>query len=83
MAKEKDRIIRAEFLFPFKGLDKGVAASKQPMITSYSLNNVRPEDTADVRVRGGQRPGLKKWGAGTQCGSTQPIVAMCVIGTLE
>lgn len=82
MAK-KEKIVRVPFYFPYKGLDKSVAASKQPMLTSYSMLNVRPQDVADNRVRGGQRPGLKKWGEGTQAGSTQPIVALCVIGTLE
>lgn len=74
---------RVELSFPFKGLDKSIAASKQPLLTSYSLKNVRPEDTADTRLRGGQRPGLLKWGEGTQLGGAQPIVAICIIGTLE
>lgn len=37
----------------------------------------------DGRPRGGQRPGLAKWGAGTQVGgSEQPVVAMCSATTV-
>lgn len=71
----------AEILFPIKGLNKGMPASKQPVNTAYDMNNVRPYK--DGRLRGGQRPGLDKWGAGTQVGSAeQPVVAMCIVNTV-
>jgi len=44
------------------------------------MNNVRPYDTLDDRARGGQRPGLDKWGDGDQIGAAeQPVVAMCIV----
>lgn len=72
-----------EFEFPRLGLYKGGAVSKQPPLTSPSLNNVRPSDTNDGRVRGGQRPGLDKWGNGTQVGgSDQPVVAIISVSSV-
>lgn len=47
------------------------------------MSNMRPRDTLDNRMRGGQRPGLDKWGAGTQVGAAeQPVVAMCVVSSV-
>lgn len=70
--------------FPRFGLFKGGAVSQQPPLTSPSLNNVRPTDKDDERSRGGQRPGLNKWGAGTQIGgSDQPIVAMISVSAVK
>lgn len=47
------------------------------------MNNVRPRDVLASRLRGGQRPGLDKWGAGTQIGSAeQPVVAMCIVSSV-
>ncbi len=69
--------------FPYRGEDKGRAAHQQPPGTSPDMNNVRLYDTLDTRARGGQRPGLDKWGAGTQIGgSEQPVVAMCTVSTV-
>ena len=71
-----------EILFPFKGLYKGILSSKQPIDTARDMRNVRPYK--DGRLRGGQRPGLVKWGAGTQVGGAeQPVVAMCVVSTVR
>jgi hypothetical protein len=68
----------AELMFPLKGKHVGFPASKQPAGTSRDLQNVRPY--YDGRACGGQRPGLDKWGAGTQIGaSEQPIVCMCSV----
>ncbi len=63
-------------VFPFGGLHKGGLPGTQPENTSPRLYNVR--SYWQGRLRGGQRPGLKKWGAGTQIGAAeQPVVAMC------
>lgn len=71
-----------EILFPFKGLYKGILSSKQSIDTARSMLNVRPYK--DGRLRGGQRPGLAKWGVGTQVGaSDQPVVAICSVTTTE
>lgn len=69
--------------FPLQGIDKGRATSEQPENTAPNMSNVRPYDTLDNRARGGQRPGLDKWGAGTQIGAAeQPVVAMCVVSSV-
>lgn len=69
--------------FPFNGLDKGRSLSEQPEATSPEMNNVRPYDVLDNRMRGGQRPALDKWGAGVQVGAAeQPIVAMCIVSSV-
>ncbi len=71
-----------EILFPFRGLHKGILGSKQPIDTARSMRNVRPYK--DGRLRGGQRPGMVKWGAGTRIGADeQPVVVMCVVGTVR
>ena len=72
-----------EILFPIKGLHLGFQTEKQPGLTSFSMLNVRPYDTLANRLRGGQRPGLAKWGAGTQIGAAeQPVVSMCSVSTV-
>lgn len=73
--------------FPILGLQKGRAVSDQDQNTSPYLNNVRSFDVIENRARGGQRPGLKKWGNGNQIGGAgagadgegQPIVDMAVV----
>ena len=69
-----------ELNFPKRGKCVGLPASKQPLDTSQDLNNVRP--IYDGRSVGGQRPGLDKWGDGTQIGAAeQPIVCICSVTT--
>lgn len=72
----------AAIVFPFGGLHKGGLPGNQPENTSPRLYNCRP--FFQGRLRGGQRPGLKKWGAGTQIGAAeQPVVAMCSVSYVE
>lgn len=69
-------------VFPFNGLHKGVLPGNQPENTSPKLQNVRPYYLG--RLRGGQRPGLKKWGAGTQIGGAeQPVVVLTSVSYVE
>jgi len=73
-----------KFFFPLKGKHAGFGVSIQPPFSSPRLNNVRPYDVLENRARGGQRPGLTKWGAGTQVGAAeQPVVAMCIVSSVE
>jgi len=73
----------AESFFPIKGLHKGFVTENQPPLTSFSMSNVRPYDSLSNRLRGGQRPGLAKWGAGTQIGSAeQPIVSIVTVSSV-
>lgn len=69
--------------FPYEGVDKGRALCEQPEMTSPDMNNIRPYDVLDNRMRGGQRPGLDKWGNGDQVGAAeQPVVAMCTVSSV-
>lgn len=70
--------------FPLKGLHKGFPTVQQPDGTTFSCSNVRVFDCLDSRARGGQRPGLDKWGAGDQIGSAeQPVVCLCVVASIR
>ena len=72
-----------ELYFPFKGIHKGFLFEKQVPGTTPDLKNMRPYDSIGNRIRGGQRPGLDKWGAGTQIGAAeQPVVALCIINSI-
>ncbi len=72
-----------EILPPIKGVFRGSLTGHAPELTSESMNNVRPVDVQEKRVRIGQRPGLDKWGNGTQVGAAeQPIVAMCFVSSV-
>ena len=69
-------------VFPFKGINIGAIPGNQPDQTSPRLLNVRP--LYQGRFRGGQRPGMKKWGDGTQIGAAeQPVVAICSVSVVE
>lgn len=70
--------------FPYEGIDKGRALAEQPELTAPHMNNMRPRDVLDNRMRGGQRPALDKWGDGDQIGgAAQPVVAICVVSAVE
>ena len=64
--------------FPVLGLHEGLPAAEQPIQTSFSLQNVRPYDVSDERVRGGQRPGTKL-AYSTQIAGDFPVIAMVQI----
>jgi hypothetical protein len=62
-----------------KGLNPNLTL---PAYSEY-MNNVRPIDVLEKRIRIGQRPGLDKWGAGTLIGAAeQPVVALCTVSTV-
>ena len=72
-----------ELLPPIRGLFKGSLTGHAPELTSEYMNNVRPVDVQEKRVRIGQRPGLDKWGNGTQVGAAeQPVVAMTFVSSV-
>jgi len=72
-----------EFPLPIKGVAYGLPVDKVSVATSGYMNNCRPVDTLEKRLRIGQRPGLDKWGNGDQIGAAeQPVVAMCVVSSV-
>lgn len=72
-----------ELRFPTHGKVTNYQVSKQPQDTAALLNNVRPYDVSDTRARGGQRPGIKKWGNGDLLGVDAPVVAITSVTFLE
>jgi len=72
-----------EIKFPVDGINKGQAAVDQPVNTSPDLNNVRPYDTLDNRMRGGQRPGLDKRYSQQIGGIASPIIAICCVTIVD
>ena len=72
-----------EIKFPLSGINKGQAAVDQPQDTSPDMNNVRPYDTLDNRVRGGQRPGLGKLYSQQISNAKMPIVAICSVTVVD
>jgi len=73
----------AAIIFPIKGKHVGFGTEVQPEFTTRRMNNMRPYNTQNNILVGGQRPGLDKWGAGTQIGAAeQPVVAMITVSTI-
>jgi hypothetical protein len=66
--------------FPINGLSEGLPATEQPLRTSFSLQNVRPYDVTDERVRGGQRPGTVL-AYTTRVVGDNPIIALAQVTT--
>lgn len=72
-----------ELIPPIKGVSKGLPVDKEVPTTSGYMNNVRPVDSLERRLRLGQRPALDKWGAGVQIGSSeQPVVALTIVAAI-
>jgi len=66
-----------QFQLPIKGKSEGFPLDKSPALTSGHLNNVRPTDVLEKKLRIGQRPGLAK--AYSQQIENERIVAMIVV----
>ena len=61
--------------FPLLGLVDGSPSSAQPMQTSPSLQNSRPYDISDEKIRGGQRAGTAL-AYTTRIVGDYPVIAM-------
>jgi len=72
-----------EFQLPIKGKSEGFPIEKEQNLTSGYMNNVRPRDVLDNRIRIGQRPGLDKAYSQQIGGISTPIVAMCIVTTVD
>lgn len=65
---------------PVKGIFKGVPVGKESESTSGDMNNVRPVDVNEDRIRLGQRPGIDKWSTTDLSeGFGSPVVAICEV----
>ncbi|MDD5511618.1 MAG: hypothetical protein PHI12_12540 [Dehalococcoidales bacterium] len=75
--------MKIELPAPVKGVFKGFSADKSPQLTSAYMNNVRPRDVLEGKMRIGQRPGLDKWGNGDQIGEEeQPVVFILSVASV-
>ena len=66
--------------FPVNGLVEAVAAQDQKVGGSFNIQNVRPFDISDERIRGGQRPGTSL-AYTTRIVGDFPVIAMTSITT--
>ena len=68
--------------FPIEGLVEGAPSSSQKIRTAFFMQNVRPFDVTEEKIRGGQRPGTTK-AYSTQVGlvgaTAHPVLAMCAV----
>lgn len=71
-----------DFPEPYRGIFEGFSPDKTPNEYSPDMNNVRPVDVLERRIRLGQRPGLDKWSATRISGAEQPIVALCTVSSV-
>ena len=69
----------AEFALPLQGFSSGFPVDKQQTMTSGHINNCRPIDVLEKRLRIGQRPGFEKLYAQQIAGVAGPIVAVCSV----
>ena len=67
---------------PIKGISKGLPVDKEQPTTSGYMNNVRPIDTLERRLRLGQRPGLDKWSDQQIGAAEQPVCAMVIVAAV-
>lgn len=68
---------------PIAGISKGLPVDKERPTTSGFMLNIRPVDVLEKQLRLGQRPGLDKWGVGTQIGAAEnPVCAMCIVAAV-
>lgn len=67
---------------PLKGFSEILPLENQEVATSGYLNNVRPRDVLEKRMRVGQRPGLKK-AYSQQIGGEGPIIWLGSVTTID
>ena len=68
------------FELPIRGVSKSM--ENQPNLTSGYMNNVRPRDVLEKRIRIGQRPGLDKWSTDQIGESANPVVCLLLVSSI-
>jgi len=71
-----------EFTPPIKGINRGLPADKTEPMSSEYMNNVRPVDVSEKRIRIGQRPGLDKWSTDQVGDAENPVVSMVTVSSV-
>lgn len=73
-----------EVQLPIKGINKAFPVGSLPSLTTSYMNNVRPVDVNEDRIRIGQRPGLDKWSTTDLSGGVGgPVVALVSVSKVE
>ncbi len=67
-----------EIPLPILGVSEALPLDKEKPVNSSHLNNIRPFDTLERRIRLGQRPGQDKKYT-LQLGSGSPVVAIIAL----
>lgn len=70
------KVIPVKFEIPIQGFSEGIIVRDTPATLSGDMNNVRPTDTINRRLRIGQRPGLSKAFTSQIASALSPIVAV-------
>lgn len=68
---------------PIKGYSEGLPVEAQQQATCGYMNNCRPRDVLEGKLRVGQRPGLKKAYSQQIGGGSYPIVWLGSITTID
>lgn len=72
-----------EVILPLKGVNFSYPLDKQDAGTSGDMNNIRPFDTLERRIRIGQRPGFDKMYTQQIGGDAAPIVLLIPIVVMD
>lgn len=72
-----------EMDIPVKGKSEGLPVDNQPPNTSGYMNNVRPVDVLEKRIRIGQRPGMDKAYSQQIGGANIPIVYITSVTVID
>jgi len=72
-----------EINLPLGGQSEGFQPDKQPTATSGYMNNCRPRDVLENKLRIGQRPGLKKAYSQQIGGAAKPVIQILSITTVD
>ena len=67
---------------PIYGISRIITVEKEPSKYSGYMNNVRPTDVLENKIRIGQRPGLDKWSSTQIGGAEQPVVSMVIVSSV-
>ena len=68
---------------PLKGVSYAAPLDKENPANSSYMNNVRPFDVLERRIRIGQRPGLDKLYSQQIGGESSPIVQLLTVTTVD
>lgn len=74
---------KRNFDLPIAGYSESLPVDKEQPLTSGYMDNVRPLDVSEKRLRIGQRPGLDKVFAQQVGASASPIVFITQVGTVD